>query len=398
MIEPTANARKLVKSPRSTNSAGSRQRPNSVSRRTFLRTATLVGLTAWGGVLTACSSPAGSSAGPTAGTGPTSPPAAAVGAGSSTGGALNVLTYGGPVAEVQRELVIPVMQQKYGTTVNLTEGTVIASRLNAEIDRPTYGLFTENVLFQPTFARIWVPLTASDIPNAKNVYPELLKGANNRGIPAWVHSACIVYDERRFSSPPTLDDFKDPKNKAKIALQATPLTVPSHGPMIMQWTGATIENPQPMFDWFKAVIPNRLTDYQQVTQPAQLFQSGDVWLALWYSGRAAQLRYSGGVPVKWVNEGAIAVLIAMGLVPGGGNPEAGKRYIDTWLDPQVQGTMAARAGFAPVVNNAQLTDQQKQQLPIQPTEMSKLLIPDWAALAPHLTQWQARYDELVQQG
>lgn len=314
---------------------------------------------------------------------------------AAAAGEIAVLSYGGPIAKVENDLVVPFLQ-KNGIAASVTQATVIAPAVASQGSHPKYDLFTENILEIPQYPQIWQPIDEKDVPNAAHVYPSLMKAGQHKCIPAWVHSFCIAYNEKEIPHSPSLDDFTNPKYKGKIALQGSPLTL-TFAPLILAGTGGTVQNPEPMFRWFEKVIPNILTDYTQVTQPAQMFQSGDVWLCLWYSGRAAQLRYTANVPVTWAKSPQVATLIGMAVTSGAANPAAAKAYINRWLDPEVQAAMATTASFGPVTSNAAVSKEAGSKLPVfGREEIERLIQPDWAAIAPHYNEWQARYDALVQ--
>lgn len=354
-----------------------------MGRRDFMRIAAALGGTAAAGVVvSACG-------------GTVSRSASKVGGVSSK--TLEVLTYGGPIAEVQGRVVAPLVQRKYGFSADITQSGIIAAKIASEGSDPKYALFTENIAETVNYSQIWSDIDPSSIPNAKHIYAPLLEAARPHGIPGWVQTACICYDERLVATEPTLADFADPKYRGKVVLEAAPYTM-TYAPMILKFTGGTPSNPAPMFDWFKQVIPNVLTNYVNVAQPAQLFSQGDIALALWYSGRAAQLRATSGVPVKWVNRGAQTNMILMGLDPKyASDSREAFDYINTWLSPDVQGKMAAASYFGPVVDNASLSKSVAAKLPVASlSQVEELMQPDWKDIVPHFKAWQQEFDSLFQ--
>lgn len=314
--------------------------------------------------------------------------------GGSSGGKLSVLTYGGGIADVQQKLVVPQMKQKYGIDVSVTAAGVIATTINSQLKQPKYDVFVDSAVFLPILPKIYQKVDTGKIDNYDQVFPAYQQSIGDLGIPAYATSYCICYDDRVFSTPPTLEDFTNPKYKGKVVVQATPNTM-YFAPMLLKTFGGSIDNPQPMFDWFKKVIPNLLTDYTSSTQPAQLFENGDIVLALWYSGRAADVKNAGG-HVGWTNDGAIANIVSMSAVSGTKSLDAAEKYMGVWLSPEIQEQVLVQGGDSPVTKNAKLTAEETAKLPVTPDDIAKMINPKWADYAPHLQEWQAKYDDMRQ--
>jgi spermidine/putrescine-binding protein len=317
------------------------------------------------------------------------------GAGGSANG-LSVLSYGGPIQELQSKLLVPTMLKQHDVSATVTStGTVMAPQVAAQLPDPDYDLFTENFLLYPTTQDAWTKIDQTKVPNSRNVYPVLLDYFEGRGIPAWIHSQTIVYNADHFDAPPTLEELTKPKYKGKISLQATPATM-YIAPTLMAWTGATLENEAPMWDWVERVAPNIATNYSQPTQPVQMFQSGEVWAAMWYTGRAAELAATTDVPVKWVSENATGVVIGMAVPPNTENVDGAYAYINEWLEPTVQGKMAETAFFGPVTSNAQISSEMEERVPVYgQDEIDQLILPDWGEISPRLKEWQSRFDSIM---
>ncbi|HXJ81133.1 MAG TPA: extracellular solute-binding protein, partial [Candidatus Methylomirabilis sp.] len=128
---------------------------------------------------------------------------------------LFVLSWGGPLAAVQRKVHIPEFEKKYDCAVTITEGQIMSATMAAQKDDPQFDVFYDNTLFIPRYkdAGIYAKLTDAEVPRLKELYPKYRQVGQDLIIPMWVHAMTIVYNEKKVKKPTSLDDLLRPEYK-----------------------------------------------------------------------------------------------------------------------------------------------------------------------------------------
>lgn len=321
------------------------------------------------------------------------------GGGASGSSKLAALIYGGPVANVATDMVLPYLKN-HGISASITTATSIESAILAQEPNPKFDIFAGSPTLAPRFPNAYTKLDTAKIANISKVYPSLLKATSGIAIPSYIHSETIVYNSKRFgSTPPTLQDFADSKFKGRVVVQATPyLSLAT--PLYWKYLGGDANHMDAVYAWWKKVVPNLLTTYTQVTQPAQMFQTDQIDLAVWYSGRAAQVKATNpDAAINWVRDPALALISSLAIPPHSHNTSGAYEYMNRWLDPDVQGTMAKKAFFGPVTSDANIPESVAKTLPVYgPQQIAALITPDWVALGTTPETWEAKFNAILQGG
>jgi putative spermidine/putrescine transport system substrate-binding protein len=310
---------------------------------------------------------------------------------------LFVLSWGGPLAAVQRKVHVPAFEKMHDCKVAITEGQIMSATMVAQKDDPQFDVFYDNTLFIPRYrdAGIYSKLSEPDVPRLKELYPKYRQAGQDLIIPMWVHAMTIVYNEKKVKKPTSLDDLLRPEYKGKVAFQKPPDAI-VFMPMIMAHTGATYENPEPAFKWIAKAMPNVLTHYATVPQMAQLLEREEVWIGLWYSGRATEMR-SRGLPIAYVHppSGAIPVINGPAVPAKAKHPTLARAWVNHVLDPQMQVELARATFFGPTNRNTKLPPELAQTVIHEPKEIDGLLEVDWAKLTARQDEWTQRYNKIV---
>ncbi len=310
---------------------------------------------------------------------------------------LFVLSWGGPLAAVQRKAHIPAFEKLYDCKVMITEGQIMSATMVAQKDDPQFDVFYDNTLFIPRYkdAGIYAKLTEAQVPRLKELHPKYRQVGQDLIIPMWVHSMTIVYNEKKVKKPTSLDDLLRPEYKGKVAFQKPPDAI-VFMPMIMAHTGATYENPEPAFKWIEKAMPNVLTHYATVPQMAQLLEREEVWIGLWYSGRATEMR-NRGLPIASFNppSGAIPVINGPAVSLKAKHPKLARAWVNHVLDPQMQVELTRATFFGPTNRNTKLPPELSQAVIDEPKEIEGLLEVDWAKLTARQDEWTQRYNAIL---
>lgn len=152
---------------------------------------------------------------------------------------------------------------------------------------------------------------------------------------------------------------------------------------------------------FKAMIsevaPNVLAWEPSAGKMTELFQNGDVTLAVWGSGRVQALKDT-GFPIEFVypKEGALALMIAACPVVQSDVPQHAQALVQYLLTPEVQTLLADSQGWGPVNKSTQLTPATAAKVPFGEAQVGKLLPTDWTAVNEKRAEWTNRWNRSVE--
>lgn len=196
-------------------------------------------------------------------------------------------------------------------------------------------------------------LDLKKIPNTAKLDPSLY---DDYRVANWLSEPSIVYNVDKFTAagipaPKRFSDLSDPRLKGRVLVadiasyiayyEITALAVEN---------GGDEKNPAPGFEALKKIAPHSATT--AIGTVAQLFQSGDVWAAIW-PAHIAQRLASDGINVSVVHPPIKGKTIALargyvGLVTGSKLGDAAHVYIDAILQAKVQTRFHTESGLAPV--------------------------------------------------
>jgi putative spermidine/putrescine transport system substrate-binding protein len=151
---------------------------------------------------------------------------------------------------------------------------------------------------------------------------------------------------------------------------------------------------------FKAVrdklAPNVLSWSSSNAQLAQMFQNGDIDLAVWGSSRAVALKKT-GFPIEFVypREGAPVIVASTCAVVDNKLPEKSQALLQYLASADVQ-TKLAVEGFGPVNRQTKLDDAMAAQVPYGEALISKLVTFDWNAINQNRAQWTKQWNRTVE--
>ncbi len=314
---------------------------------------------------------------------------------AATGGPLNVLVYGGPVEEVYKTQVGAYLKSS-GYDVTVSTSASNASTILAQLPQPKYDLFVDGSNVVPRYPAVYSAIPIEKIPNYSLVAESLLQGIAGKAVPTYMQSMAVVYNSKKFSQPPTLQDLLTPRFQGRWTMQGTPW-LSLFAPLIMQYVGGTAEDPQPIFAWFERAVKTMKTAYTQVTQPAQMFASDEIDVALWFTGRAAQVAATSQVPIAWARKPAVANIQAFGIPPGASNQAGALAFINRWLDPAVQRAASEATYFAPILKAPGFPEELAAKLPVYgEADLNALTYPDWATISPKLPEWEKQMVAILQ--
>ena len=295
-----------------------------------------------------------------------------------------VNSFGGPFGAAWKQHVVEPFQKKFNAQLAVVDAItgevtakVLASRNNPQLDVVILGDSGAAVLAQQG---LFEPLTEATVPNLRDLL-------NIARLPGDVYaeflfaSEVLVYNKNQISTPPTSwNDLFDPKYKQRILIPDL---------------GNSVSGPvDPGFEALKRLKPNAITYWTSMQQIATMLSSGEAWLGIWSSDRAAALIQSGApVALAQLKEKPALFGNAIGTVKGTKHLKLAQAYVNYVLSAEVQGNVLSAIMLAPTNKNAVLADAAK---PFVADPRGAEVI-DWAAVAKDMPAWLDRWNRTITQ-
>ena len=128
---------------------------------------------------------------------------------------------------------------------------------------------------------------------------------------------------------------------------------------------------------------------------SELFQSKEIALSIWGSGRVKALADT-GFPAQFAypKEGAVGIQPTVSVPKGSPNKALAMKYIDVLLSPEGQKCFAEKKYAGPVNTKVELSDKVKGIVPFGES-YEKLWYPDTDAIAADRPAWTERWQREV---
>jgi ABC-type Fe3+ transport system substrate-binding protein len=273
--------------------------------------------------------------------------AAALGAcrrssGNSDGARLRVMLNGGIYEELARRLVIDPFEKETGARVDVVPASAaqIITRLLAERAAPSVDvvIVDQLVMGKAIDEGVFERVEPGNVPHMRDLTPEAIDA---RGFGPVVHSHNLVlgYNTRLLSidPPKAWADLWDLRFKGLVVPGAIALT-PGLLFLLQANTlnGGTYENVDPGFAALARLRPNVRKYFQSIGEVRPLVSQDNVVVAI--SSNMLQVEIAQGSPVGMVfpEEGCLASPAVAQVVRGTRAKELAERFVNRYLDPEVQ--------------------------------------------------------------
>ena len=301
-------------------------------------------------------------------------------------------TWGGDYARLLRENIDDPILKPAGVDViqDVGDENPRVAKLYAQqkLPRSTEDIACVGALngYRVNAAGLVADLTESEVPNLKNIRPELRMAGF---VPHIFSAQVLLYNPATVKNPPqSLADFLNPEWKGKIGAIAT------GGAWLLQ-AASLLESGTPNdFDKAKAFMlklqANGLRLYPETDNLAPAFKSGEIDVGIIWLARNVMWQNAGfPVQANFPKEGAILYVSGMVMPKNAPDKEAAHKYMNALLEPSAQQGFAAHMGYLPTVTDAPLTGKVAEQLAF-PKPAPKLVPPDYEVLAkamPDINNW-----------
>ncbi|MCE7028081.1 ABC transporter substrate-binding protein [Jiella avicenniae] len=317
---------------------------------------------------------------------------------------LTVGGYGGSFETLMKELIIPQFEKTHDVTIQFVAGNstenlarLQAQKGNQELD---VVILDDGPMYQADALGFCAPLdedVASD-----DIYDLAKIGPNSIGV-GFVATGFTYnadwFKEKGWEPPSSWKDLEDPKFEQILSIPPISNTYGLHTLVMMaRLNGGGEKDIDPGFTAMADdVAPNVLVFEPSSGKMSELFQSKEIALSIWGSGRTKSLADT-GFPAKFAypKEGAVALMLAACPVVESDAPEAAQAFVKYLLDPEIQVKLGDAMGSGPVNKKTELPEELAAALPYGPEQISKLVKVDWDVINPNRQEWTQRWAREVE--
>jgi putative spermidine/putrescine transport system substrate-binding protein len=237
-------------------------------------------------------------------------------------------------------------------------------------------------------------VTENDVPNLANVYPEVREASGDAGVVHELQQVVLMYDTKKFPEPPTSWEVMwDPQYRGgTLVWQPSNILGVYQMLIAADLAGGNEHNVQP--GWSKL---GELAGYAHATpssssEAVPYMEQGALSAFPYWDGRAAI--YSQSTPYDYVvpEEGAYALLAALGIPSEAQNKEAAFKLMNYWLSDEVQARWAQAYKVGPSVEGVDLPPEARKGHITSAEDLAKVRIANAQTIidnrTDYLKQWQ----------
>ena len=311
---------------------------------------------------------------------------------------LTVGGYGGSFETLMKELIIPEFEKTHDVKIAFVAGnsTENLARLQAQKSAQELDvvILDDGPMYQADALGFCAPLAASPIQD--DIYDIAKLGPNAVGI-GFVATG-FAYNKDWFARegwalPTSWEDLKDKKYDQILSIPPISNTYGLHTlVMLARNAGGGEADIDPGFKTMaEDVEPNVLVFEPSSGKASELFQSEEIALAVWGSGRTKSLADTGfAAGFIYPDDGAVALLLAACPVVESDAPEEAQAFISYLLDPEIQVKIGDAMGAGPVNTKAELPAELAAVLPYG-DKIDALVTVDWNIINPLRQEWTTRW-------
>jgi putative spermidine/putrescine transport system substrate-binding protein len=313
--------------------------------------------------------------------------------------------YGGSTETILKSKVLPKWEQANNAKVVYIPGnsTTTLAKLQAQKNSQEIDVaFIDDGPMEQALALGFCD-KLDNTGSMKEVYDNA-KFGDGRAVGFGFIATGLTYNKKMFAdngwaAPTTWRDLEDSKYKGKVVV---PPITNGYGLLALvmsaKLNGGGESNIDPGFDaMIDRIGPNVLTYEPSSGKLSEMFQSGDVALAVWGSSRAKALAGT-GFPAGFVypKEGAVALMAATCPVVDSDVPDLAQSFIKYLVSAEVQALLAEATGFGPVNRNTKLSPELAASVPFGPEKVGKMVSVDYSIINKQRQAWTKRWNRTVE--
>jgi putative spermidine/putrescine transport system substrate-binding protein len=312
--------------------------------------------------------------------------------------------YGGDYGDVMKKFIIGPFEKKYNAKLVYDEtgsSTEKLAKMRASKDAFTYdfSVLTDYDAAAGGRDGLLESVTEKQVPNLAKVYPELKKLTGDAGPVVALDVLTLVYNKTRVSPAPTSwTALWDPRYKGHVAVSHVSEGKGLYLLLLSAYmNGGSEQNPDAGFQKIKELVPNVGAWLTASPQYTPYLQREEVWLAPYWNGRS-QYMVDEGLPILTVipQEGTIPIANAFVVPKTGKNKDLAYKFINYYLEPEVQSVWAEKIFYGPANQEAKVSDAVANRIPYGVEKIRSLKFPDQAVIDKNKAAWVERWNKDVQ--
>ena len=316
---------------------------------------------------------------------------------------LTVGGYGGSFETLMKELIIPEFEKAHDVSIAFVPGNSTENLARLQAQRNSQELdvviLDDGPMYQADALGFCAPI--EDTEAKADVYDIARLGENSIGV-GFVATGFTYntewFEREGWEPPKSWLDLQDEKYEGILSIPPITNTYGLHTlVMAARLAGGGEEDIDPGFEVMaNEIAPNVLVFEPSSGKMSELFQSEEIALSIWGSGRTKSLADTGfPAAFAYPEEGAVALMIAACPVVDSDVPEEAQAFIDYLLDPEIQVRLADAMGTGPVNTTAELPQELAETLPYG-DKINSLVAVDWDTINPARQDWTSRWAREVE--
>lgn len=312
-------------------------------------------------------------------------------------------SYGGSTEKLFKEKIIPAFEAKHGVKVVYVAGNSTDTLAKLQAQRGKQELDVVLLDDGPMQQAVQFGFCEAVKPEAyQPLYP--LAKLSDKSVAVGVVATGLAYNVEAFKKAglPKPDSWELLTNKTFRQKVAIPPISNTYGLQTLIMFAKLRQGGEKAIEpGFKAmtteVAPNVLAWEPSPGKMTELFQNGDITLAVWGSGRVQSLKET-GFPVEFVypKEGALALMVAACPVVQSDVPQHSQALLQYLLTPEVQVMLAETQGWGPVNKSTQLPAVLAAKVPYGEAQVGRLIQTDWTVVNEKRGEWTNRWNRSVE--
>ena len=316
---------------------------------------------------------------------------------------LTVGGYGGSFETLMKELIIPKFEEEHGVTVAFVPGNSTENLARLQAQRSAQELdvviLDDGPMYQADALGFCAPLADTPVKDELYDLADISDNAVGIGFVATGFAYNTEWFEREGWEPPSSwMDLTDEKYAGLLSIPPISNTYGLHALVMMaRMNDGSETDIDPGFTAMaEDVAPNVLVFEPSSGRMSEMFQSEEIALSIWGSGRVKSLADT-GFPASFAypEEGAVALMLAACPVVDSNVPEVAQEFVDYLLDPEIQVRIGDAMGAGPVNRNSKLPPELAESLPYG-DKIDDLIAVDWDVINPARQEWTDRFAREVE--
>lgn len=319
---------------------------------------------------------------------------------------LYVAGYGGSSEAVIKEHILAPFAEKHGVKIEYVAGTSAANlaRLQAQQGNPEIDLaiLDDGPMQQAVSLGLCRPI--EPFPALDKLYDLAKANGDGQSLGIGIVATGLAYNREEFErkgwpAPTSWTDLANPTFEGKVLV---PSITNSYGLHSLLALAKALDAPEgevePAFAFMTdKVAPNVFSFETSSGKISELFQTGEVLLGVWGSGRAKALAKT-GFPVAFATpkEGAVALQTTICPVAGSDVPDLAQLLLQEFFTPEAQAILAREAGWGPSNSATVLEPDVAENVTYGQDAVSQLIPVDWKSVNAMRADWTKRWTREVE--